>query len=68
VNEEIKKIIRRTEKQKVKPGYKKKMREEIDKVKRKHRRSVIEADIKKRIVERAKEKTKAIKSVSEGEL
>ena len=68
VNEEIKKIIRRTEKQKVKPGYKKKMREEIDKVKRKHRHSVIEADIKKKIVKRAKEKKKEIKSVSEGEL
>lgn len=63
-SEEINKVIRKASKQPVKPGYKKKMRQEIDKIKRKHRREVIEKDIKKRIVERAIERTKTQKMQS----
>jgi ATP-dependent RNA helicase CshB len=40
-------------KDKVKPGYKKKIREEIDQIKKKHRREIIKNDIKRQIKERA---------------
>ena len=42
----------------VKPGYKKKVKDEIERVKAKHRREIIKKDIKKRIKERAIERTK----------
>ena len=54
----IKTIVNKSKKQPVKPGYKKKAKEEIEKVKAKHRREIIKKDIKKRIKERAIERTK----------
>ncbi len=43
---------------KVKPGYKKKVKQAIDKVKRKHRREVIKKDIRRQRVERYKNEAK----------
>jgi uncharacterized protein (UPF0297 family) len=45
IQEEINKIAKKPVKQ-VKPGYKKKRAEAIEKVKRKHRREMIESNIK----------------------
>ena len=42
----------------VKPNHKKKVKQAIAQVKRKHRREVIQNDIKKRIKERAIKRTK----------
>ena len=42
----------------VKPNHKKKLKQAVEKVKRKHRREMISNDIKKRIVERAIKRTK----------
>ncbi len=50
---EIKKVIVQSKKQKVKPNYKKKVRTQIDKIKKKHRREMIQKDIKKRQIQRA---------------
>lgn len=61
MNDEIKKTVNRYKNQPVKPGYKKKMRNEIDKIKRKHRREIIEKDIKRQIRERAIKRTKEMK-------
>lgn len=66
ISKDIIKVISKGRNQKVKPGYKKKMEREIDTIKRKHRRNVIEADIKRRIVERATIKTKKAKESKEG--
>lgn len=65
LNTEIASIVSRAKKQKIKPGYKKKMNAEIDKLKRKHRRGIIEKDIKRRITERAIERTKIAKGQGE---
>ncbi|MDD3383223.1 MAG: DEAD/DEAH box helicase [Bacilli bacterium] len=46
-------VVNKSKKNGVKPGYKKKMKEEIDKIKRKYRRKMIEEDIKRQIKERA---------------
>ena len=43
---------------KVKPNYKKKVQIAVEKVKRKHRREMIQNDIKKRIKQRAIKKSK----------
>lgn len=51
---EIKKIVRK-KKVKVKPNYKKKQREEIDRLKRKKKREMIQKDIQRQKKERAKE-------------
>lgn len=50
---EIKKVVTRSKGKKVKPNYKKKVRLQIDKVKRKHKREVIQKDIRKRQIQRA---------------
>ena len=42
----------------VKPGYKKKVKAAIDKVKRKHKREIIRQDIRKQRVERYKQEAK----------
>ncbi len=65
LNDEIRKIVSKTKKQQVKPGYKKKMHAEIEKLKKKHKRDIIEKDIKKRIVERAIARTKDAKNENE---
>ncbi len=57
----IDRIINESKKKPVKPGYKKKRNEAIDKVKRKYRRELIDKDIKRQIKERAIKKSKAIK-------
>jgi len=54
----ISKTVRMTKSKNVKPNYKKKVKAAVDKVKRKHRREVIQNDIKKRIVQRAIARTK----------
>lgn len=53
-HEEIEKIVHK--KKKVKPNYKKKQRQEIDRMKRKKRREMIRNDIKRQQKERAKER------------
>ena len=65
MNTEIKKTVNKYKNQPVKPGYKKKMKNEIDKIKRKHRREVIEADIKRQIKERAIKRTKEAKEMED---
>ena len=54
----IKKVINLHKKDKVKPGYKKKLQKEIDAIKRKHKREIIKADIKRQIKQRAIERVK----------
>ena len=58
-NEELEKEIKKakslTKSEKVKPGYKKKVKRAIDKVKQKHRREIIKNDIKRQRIERYKE-------------
>ncbi len=56
LSKEIKKIkaMSNTKNKKVKPGYKKKQKEEIAKAKQKHRREIIKKDIKRQRVERYK--------------
>ena len=60
LEKEIRKIVnkRQSKKNKVKPGYKKKIKMEIDKAKKKRKREIIKADIKKRQRERAIKRTK----------
>ncbi len=58
LDNKIKSIVNKSKNKPVKPGYKKKVKNEIEKVKAKHRREVIKKDIKKRIKERAIERTK----------
>ena len=55
---EIKKAKFKAMGKKVKPGYKKKVKQAIDKVKRKHRREVIKKDIRRQRVERYKNEAK----------
>ena len=55
---EINKAVRINKSKKVKPNHKKKLKQAVDKVKRKHRREMIQNDIKKRIKERAIQRTK----------
>lgn len=58
VNEDLEKEIKKAKAlnkgDKVKPGYKKKVKRAIDKVKQKHRREVIKNDIKRQRIERYK--------------
>lgn len=58
VDLEIKKVVIQNKNKKVKPNYKKKVKQQIDKIKRKHRREVIQKDIKKRQIKRAIENSK----------
>lgn len=55
---EINKTVRMNKAKKVKPNHKKKVQQAIEKVKRRHRREVIQNDIKKRIKQRAIMKNK----------
>ena len=57
-DKEIAKILYRKN-TKVKPGYKKKRQQEIDKIKRKRRREMIKQNIKEQQVERGKAKQRA---------
>jgi ATP-dependent RNA helicase CshB len=54
----IKKVINLHKQDKVKPGYKKKLKAEIAKIKQKHKREIIRKDIKRQIKERAIEQQK----------
>lgn len=60
LKKEIKKIqnVAKGKKDKVKPGYKKKVKEEIEKAKRKHRREIIKKDIRRQRVARYKKESK----------
>lgn len=58
LEKEIKKAISVNKSNKVRPGYKKKVKDAVEKAKRKYRRDIIKKDIKKRQVERAKEKNR----------
>lgn len=49
-------------KEKVKPGYKKKRKEQVEKIKRQQRRQMIQNDIKSRQKERAKAKQRALRN------
>ncbi|NBK98183.1 MAG: DEAD/DEAH box helicase [Erysipelotrichia bacterium] len=55
LEKEIAKMVN-NKKKKVKPGYKKKRKEEVDKLKRKAKRSLIQSEIKAQAKERAKER------------
>lgn len=58
LEQEINKIVHR-KKQKVKPNYKKKQRQEIERLKRKRKREIIQKDIQRQKKERAIEKQRA---------
>lgn len=55
LEKEIAKIVSR-KKKKVKPGYKKKRQQEVEKLKRKAKRAMIQEDIQRQKKERAKQK------------
>lgn len=57
----IRKVINMHKKDKVKPGYKKKIQAEIDQIKRKHKREIIKKDIQRQIKERAIAKNKELR-------
>lgn len=59
LQEEIAKIVKGGAKKKVKPNYKKKQREQIDRLRRKRKREIIKEDIRRQKKERAKEKQRA---------
>lgn len=61
----IRQAVSKNKKTEVKPGYKKKLKEELDTIRRKHKREIIKNDIKKQIRQRAIAKNKA---KQEGEL
>lgn len=52
LNREIQKAIHETKGKKVKPGYKKKVKNAVQKVKNKHRREIIKKDIRRQMEER----------------
>lgn len=55
----IKKLVAENKPKKVKPGYKKKIKYEIDKLKQKEKRKLIKKDIQRQIKERAVARSKA---------
>lgn len=55
----ISKIVNNKKNKKVKPGYKKKRKDEVEKLKRKAKRSLIQSEIKKQSKEKNKEKQRA---------
>lgn len=61
LEKEIAKIVK-NKKQKVKPGYKKKQKIQVAKLKRKHKRSLIQTEIKKQAKEKAKARQIASRS------
>ena len=60
LNQKIRKVVNisKGKNKKVKPGYKKKVREEIKKVKQQHRREIIKKDIRRQRVERYKKENR----------
>lgn len=62
---EIKKIISKRAGGKVKPNYKKRINLDIEHLKKQHKRTIIENDIKRQIKERAIKRTKAEKGMSD---
>lgn len=58
LQQEINKAVRINKSKNVKPNHKKKLKQAVEKVKKKHRREMIQNDIKKRIKERAIKRTK----------
>ena len=58
LDKEIKKAINQNKSNKVKPGYKKKIRIAVQKVKNKHRREIIKKDIRRQMEERYRENAK----------
>lgn len=54
LDKEIKRAIYETKSNKVKPGYKKKVKEAVEKAKRQHKRKIIQEDIRRQRVERYK--------------
>ena len=54
LEKEIKKAVARTKTTKVKPGYKKKVKDAVEKAKRQHKRKIIKEDIRRQRVERYK--------------
>ncbi|OCN04599.1 DEAD/DEAH box helicase [Erysipelotrichaceae bacterium MTC7] len=61
LEKEIAKIVK-NKKQKVKPGYKKKQKIQVEKLKKKHKRALIQTEIKKQAKEKAKARQIASKS------
>jgi ATP-dependent RNA helicase CshB len=61
VQKKINKTININKNQKVKPGYKKKLNKEIEKIKQKHRREVIKKDIERQKKARYIAQSKAMK-------
>jgi len=49
----IQKVVATNKNKKVKPNYKKKIKIQVDKLKRKHKREIIQKDIRKRQIARA---------------
>ena len=54
VNDKIIEVVNKAKKKKVKPNYKKKTKQEIQRIKQKHKREIIEKDIRRQKVERYK--------------
>lgn len=55
---DIKRAIHENKSSKVKPGYKKKVREAVEKAKRQHKRKIIKQDIRRQRVERYKQEAR----------
>lgn len=55
LEKEIRKAVAKTKTNTVKPGYKKKVKLAVEKAKRQHKRKIIQQDIRKRQVQRAKD-------------
>ena len=58
INDEIKKAIGKSSKKPVKPNYKKKLKQEIEKIKRRHKREIIKKDIERQKLERYKQNSR----------
>lgn len=58
LDKQIREVVNKNKNKKVKPNYKKKQKQEIDKIKRKHKREIIENDIKRQRLERYKENSR----------
>ena len=58
LNKEIKKAISKNKSDKIKPGYKKKVKMAVEKVKKSHRRQIIKKDIRRQMTERYRNNAK----------
>lgn len=65
LEKEIRKAVAKTKSKTVKPGYKKKVKLAVEKAKRQHKRKVIQQDIRKRQIQRAKEASRKEKGYDE---